>query len=594
MNYFEVIIVSIVISANTIACEKSNDNFTSAPDSVIPVNPATPTYLNADLETDKAAYFPGSAVTFTIDNSGLPASFNVRYKYLDEVINQGSVSGASWTWKTPGTDFSGYIVEVYGGNGNSETIYATAGIDVSSDWTKFPRHGFLSKFPQLTDADMDAAIRTLNKYHINGLQFYDWQNKHHMPLPVADGLPADSWKDIINRDIYLSTVEYYIEKAHSRNMKTMFYNLAYGAWDDAEADGVKKEWYIFTDDGHLNRDFHPLSSPFLSNIFLIDPSNSDWQQYIVSENKKVYQFLDFDGYHVDQLGDRGTRYKYDGSLLNLSQTYKPFIEVMKSNAPSKNIVMNAVNQYGQQGIAQSPVDFLYTEVWSPHDTYNDLSYVILQNNTYSNNTKNTVLAAYMNYDLANQKGYFNTPSVLMTDAVIFAFGGAHLELGEHMLGKEYFPNDNLQMKADLKTALVDYYDFLVAYQNLLRDGGSFNIAAITSPGGKMQIANWPAHQGEVATICKKVGNRQVIHLINFTDSKSQQWRDNKGTQIIPTLIKDAPLSVSSNQTVKKVWLASPDIIGGASLQLQFSQTGSQVVFTLPELKYWTMIVLEYE
>jgi len=110
----------------------------------------------------------------------------------------------------------------------------------------------------------------------------------------------------------------------------------------------------------------------------------------------------------------------------------------------------------------------------------------------------------------------------------------------------------------------------------------------------MQIANWPAGQGAVSTVCKKVRNSQVIHFINFTDSKSQQWRDNSGTQVIPALIKDAPLSVSSTQKVKKVWVASPDIIGGATRTLEFSQSGDHVVFTLPELKYWTMVVLEYE
>ena len=110
----------------------------------------------------------------------------------------------------------------------------------------------------------------------------------------------------------------------------------------------------------------------------------------------------------------------------------------------------------------------------------------------------------------------------------------------------------------------------------------------------MQIANWPASQGAVATVCKKVGTSQVIHLINFTDSKSQQWRDNNGIQAIPALIKDAPVSITTNQTVKEVWVASPDIIGGASRSLEFSQSGNQLVFTLPELKYWTMVVLEYE
>ncbi len=594
MRQFTKIVISLVFAGWVIACGKSDDEITLDPNLEIPENPVTPNYLNVSLVTDKAAYVPGSIVVFTIDNSKLPGSAQVRYKYLDEIIDETSISGSSWNWQTPTIDFRGYAVEVYSRSGEVETIYATVGVDVSSDWTRFPRYGFLSRFSQLTDAQMDAVIDNLAKYHINGLQFYDWQNKHHMPLPVEQGVPAGSWKDIINRDISFSTVESYIEKAKSRNIKTMFYNLVYGAWGEAEADGVQKEWYVFTDNGHRNRDFHPLSSPFLSNIYLLDPSNTDWQQYIADENQTVYQFLDFDGYHMDQLGDRGTRYKYDGSVLDLSQTYKPFIEAMKAGQPSKNIVMNAVNQYGQKGIAQSSADFLYTEVWSPNDTYNDLSYIIQQNNTYSNNTKNTVLAAYMNYNLANNQGYFNTPAVLMTDAVIFAFGGSHLELGEHMLGKEYFPNSNLQMKADLMAALPDYYDFLVAYQNLLRDGGIFNMATVTSVDGKMNIANWPASQGEVATVCKKVDNRQVVHLINFTDSKSQQWRDNDGNQASPTLIKDAPLSVASAQTVKKVWVASPDIIGGASRALDFSQSNDRVVFTLPELKYWTTIVLEFE
>ncbi|MDP2338126.1 MAG: glycoside hydrolase family 66 protein [Bacteroidota bacterium] len=63
---------------------------------------------------------------------------------------------------------------------------------------------------------------------------------------------------------------------------------------------------------------------------------------------------------------------------------------------------------------------------------------------------------------------------------IAAAGGAHLELSEHMLGKEYFPNNNLQMRPDLKEALVHYYDFMVGYQNLLRDGGTFNSPQVAS------------------------------------------------------------------------------------------------------------------
>jgi len=582
----------VLVAISCFACNKNEkDSEVIPPD--LPANQATPSYLNLSISTDKAAYNPGDEVKFTIDNATLPVTAKVRFKYLNTILSEAAVTSSNWKWIPPATDFRGYIAEVYSITNGTETIYSTTAVDVSSNWTKFPRYGFLSKFPQLTDDEITAVISTLSRYHINGLQFYDWQNKHHKPLPVTGSIPASTWKDIINRDIYFSTVQKYIASAHSRNIKAMFYNLIYGAWKDAEADGVNKEWFVYTDNTHTNRDFHPLSAPFLSNIYLLDPSNTAWQQYLINENKKVYQFLAFDGFHMDQLGDRGARYKYSGTYLNLSLTYKPFIDAVKADEPQKDIVMNAVSQYGQKGIAESSANFLYTEVWSPFDSYSDLSNLIQQNNAYSNNTKNTVLAAYMNYDLANNKGNFNTPSVLMTNAVIFAFGGAHLELGEHMLGKEYFPNDNLGMKDDLKSALVNYYDFLVAYQNLLRDGGDFNNVKLVSLDGKMSPGTWPAASGKVAVIGKKAGNIQVIHLINFRDSKTQNWRDNTGIQVAPIMIKDAKLELTSDAVVKKIWMASPDVIGGASRSLNFVQNANSVSFVLPELKYWDMLVVEY-
>ena len=166
--------------------------------------------------------------------------------------------------------------------------------------------------------------------------------------------------------------------------------------------------------------------------------------------------------------------------------------------PEKILVMNAVNQYGQREIANSPVDFLYTEVWTPNNTYADLASIIIDNFAWSNGKKNSVLAAYMDSDLTSSKGFFNTPGVLLTDAVIFAFGGAHIELGEHMLSQPYFPNNNLQIKGDLRDAMTKYYDFLVAYENLLRDGGVFNSPDISSLDDNLRLNNWPPQRGSVA------------------------------------------------------------------------------------------------
>ena len=546
------------------------------------------------IHTDKSIYKPGEKVNFTIDKI-LPGEAKIRYRYLDDLISEVSLAATNWQWAPPVTDHKGYLVDIYATIEGVEKVYGSIAVDVSSDWTKFPRYGFLSKYGQLADADMENIIRNLSRHHINGIQFQDWHYKHHMPLAGTVASPHNFWKDIANRDNYLSTVKGYISKAHAKNIKTMSYNLAFGALNDASADGVQEQWYLFKDKTHTLKDAHPLPKPpFKSDIYLVDPSNISWQQYLIEKNNDVYDVFDFDGFHIDQLGDRGNLYRYDGSAINLAASYKPFIEAMKAASPLKKVVMNSVNQYGQQtGIAESPVDFLYTEVWSGNEGYKDLAKIILDNNNYSNNSLNTVLAAYMNYNLANSPGYFNTPGVLLTDAVIFAFGGSHLELGEHMLGKEYFPNNNLQMKDDLKSSLINYYDFLVAYQNLLRDGGNFNLPAMSCTNNVMSVNNWPPEMGKVAVVGKVFNDKQVLHLINFSHANSLDWRDTNGTQNIPQTKSDAMLEFITSKKVTKVWMASPDIQHGTAISLPFNQDGDKVTWKLPVLKYWDMIVIEY-
>lgn len=546
----------------------------------------------ADFTTDKAVYAPGQTVTFTI-NKNIPAGAKIRYRKLFETIAETPFSSKSWKWTTPLSDFTGYMVDVYTKENGQDKIQASIGVDVSSDYSKFPRNGFLSKFGVMTNEEMQVVVSNLNRYHINIVQFYDWEYKHHLPLAGTVSSPAAQWKDIANRDTYLSTVKGYVNISHNCGMKSLFYNLAYGALNDAASDGVLSQWYIYKDANQTNRDYLPLGSPFKSGINLLDPSNTGWQQYISAKNNEVYSVFNFDGYQVDQLGDRGMTYTAAGNPLNLSAAFQPFLQAMKNAAPSKHLVMNAVNQYGQQGIAQSPVDFLYSEVWSPNEEYKDLASIIQYNDGLTVNGKKTVLAAYMNYDLANGSGYFNTPGVLLTDAVIFAFGGSHLELGEHMLGKEYFPNENLQMKPELKTSITSYYDFLVAYENLLRDGGSFNTLSINCSNNKVVLNTWPPQKGQVSVVGKDFTNRQVLHFLNFISATSMNWRDTNGTQPEPNIITDAKIDFTTTKTVNKIWYASPDDSGVAK-QLNFTQTGNTVSFTVPSLQYWDMVVVEYQ
>ncbi len=581
-------VFSLCLIFTSSSCQKKN-----VKDNTGLINQQNPITVN--ISTDKAMYLPGDKVIFTIDKS-LPAGTRIVYKYLNDEILRQTVSGTTWDWIAPARDFSGYMIELSGNENGKDKIYGCIAVDVSSDAARFPRNGFLSQYGQMSQSDIHNVMANLNRLHMNWVQFQDWEWKHHLPLAGTPMNPADSWKDIANRINYRSTVQGYIQAAQSYNMKTLSYNLCYGALNDAAADGVSEEWYLFSDKNHTDKDVFKLPSPpFKSWIYFVNPANKDWQNYLTARNNDMYKVYDFDGYQIDQVGNRDKKlYDYNGNEVDLAASFNPFIKAMKAGDPEKKLVMNAVNQYGQEGIATAPVDFLYSEVWAPNDGYSDLAKIIQDNNRFSNNTKQTVLTAYMDYNLAENPGYFNTPGVLLTNAVIFSFGGAHLELGEHMLGKEYFPNDNLKMHDDLKDAMIRYYDFLTAYENILRDGGTFNNPIISSTDGKIKLNNWPPESGAVSVVGKEIGQKQIIHLINFSSAASFDWRDADGKQPAPQTITAPEINFQSAKKVKKIWFASPDVDYGASRNIDFNQSESTVNFTLPSLQYWDMIVVEYE
>ena len=570
------------------SCDKSNDSSTGD------ASPITSETNSVSISTDKACYIPNEEVVFSVDGK-LPSGVMIRYRHLDELIQETSYSVNTWRWRVPNRDFNGYLMDVYHLVDGKEVVLGSIAIDVSSQWTRFPRYGFLSSFDSgISSSSISSNMDLLNRYHINALQYYDWHNKHHMPLKMEDGTPAHTWYDIARREVSFHTVEKYIQEARKKNIASMSYNLLYGAWEGCQNDGVDPQWMLYDDQNHQRINKHDLDDNWaFSDILVANPENDQWQNYIFEQTEKIYENLDFDGWHLDQLGDRGKVYDYQGNIVDLKKGYHSFLQRLRERFPHKKMVLNAVNQYGQAQILNTDVDFAYSEVWSPNERYEDLAQIIMDNNTLCGDARNTVLAAYMNYDRANSSGYFNTPAVLLTDAVIFAFGGAHLELGEHMLGKEYFPNNNLLMKKDLKHSLIQYYDFMVAYENILRGGGSFNTPQVVSSWGQVPINSWPPQLNGVTVVGKDMGHCQVIHLLNFINLSSLHWRDNAGTQPYPQPMDKLKLDFMAQGAVSKIWFASPDKNYGTACPLEFSQEGSKVSLQVPSLKYWDMIVVEY-
>jgi dextranase len=289
------------------------------------------------------------------------------------------------------------------------------------------------------------------------------------------------------------------------------------------------------------------------------------------------------------VGDPGRLYTYAGQRTDPSVAFGDFLKAAKAAAPTKPLVMNAVNQWGQASIATAPVEFLYAELWTNNEEYGSLAKAIQDNEALAPG-KRTVLAAYVNRAKSNSAGYFNPASVLLTDAVIFAFGGAHIELGEHMLDTEYFPDHHLRLTPALQLQLQAYYDFAVAYENLLR--GPDRQVQLVQVGGDPSLAAWPPQLGKIAAAHTTAAGRQVVHLLNFTQAKTLEWRDNNQVQPEPTVRRNLAVRLPAPNPVRRVWLASPDLAGGQPRAVAFTQAGGQLSLTVPELRYWDMLVIE--
>ena len=287
---------------------------------------------------------------------------------------------------------------------------------------------------------------------------------------------------------------------------------------------------------------------------------------------------------------------------------------MKARHPQKRLIMNAVSEYGAAQMGKTGMlDCFYNEVWGCHArnslTNSEAMFTnlkkIIQNNRSYNAKLQTVFAAYMNYCCDN--GYFNIPGIVMTDAVMFALGGSHLELGgDHMLCREYFPHAGMKMSSELEDWMTRYYDFMTAYENLLRGDWKDNVVIKVEASG-VTVNKWNPVNQQITQLGRNVEGRKVIHLLNFCTQESSSitdpayllcWHDRDGLRPWPVEHKDLSLTISDLGDLGsfcRVWVASPDYQGGAVQEIKdYTLTSGTLRFTLPALQFWTMIVIEPE
>lgn len=577
----------------------------------------------SDVYTNKARYMPNEEVRVFVvlkekEVRSAVSDFTVRLSFWHlgeqvggDVSRPVAVSGShpiqvAIPWMPPDKDFRGYFVEVCliakGGHvvGRSQTA-----IDVSSDWKRFPRYGYLAHYSESEGAIPSEWIAALNKFHIDGLEFYDFENRHEQPLAGTVEDPAPMWRSIGGHEVDRAIIDGFLRYAHQYNMMTMAYNTSYCAYASAFTRGVVKlKWATWSKpDGPRT-----LQTAMALNLnggkewkthrlVYMNQNSPEWQHYLFGQMAKLFQVYPFDGWHIDTFGTRGG-YAYDGSYVNFIDGLPSFVD-HASSALGKRIVVNTVNTWGQAGVAHSAAEFVYSELWEDHETYIDILAAAAQVHA-ANPQEGVVFAAYLQRhetkEAAKQQGEeFNVPGVLLADATIFASGASHIELGDgvRMLSSEYFPADTrLGISPDLYSDLRHYYDFVTAYENLLFFEVAPAHAAVSVAG---QIVSPYGVPNTIWAIPRQKDRKTIVHLINLLGSDDPHWRDVHGNRPEPPLLTEVRVRLRVDGSVTGAGWASPDVDGGKFHSLAMRRGDDQgvpyVEVVLPSLRYWDMLVL---
>jgi dextranase len=575
----------------------------------------------ADAYPDKSRYAPSDPVSIVVEIDGSAEGservgatiwqLGLAAGKCDPIrLSPGPNNTLTLHCTLPHEDFQGYLVTVdlIGGDDRKLGTRQTA-VDISSDWKRFPRYGYLAHYNRTEGTDPQTWIAELNRFHINGLEFYDFQYRHDRPLAGTVAHSDASWKDIAGREVDGSIVRDLIDQAHRYNMMAMAYNTGYSSYDDVftrTQDPLPLKWGIWeTPDGPRtvatakNLELHPSGGWSTSRLYYMNLNDPAWQKFLFAQMHDLFQVYPFDGWHVDTFGDKGG-FAYDGSPVDYIGGFRSFID-HASDSLHKRIVFNAVGTLGQEEIARSHADFVYSELWEDNETFASIL-VTADQVHFANPQDGFVIAAYLQKEPAQGPApatkQFNPPSVLVTDAAIFAAGASHIELGDggRMLSREYFPADTrLAVSPALLDSLRHYYDYLTAYENYLRDDldvepCGINVKIADQTTSPLAVPN------TIWTIARRKGDTTVIHLINLLGSNDPHWRDSMMTRPQPPTLQDLKLQVSSRETVRSVGWASPDFEGGQfhSIPFQTHKEGQSrwIDFTLPRLQYWNTVFIE--
>lgn len=546
-----------------------------------------------DIRLDKALYSPGEAVQLSLQLQSqvdqptpihLTATISHLADAVDTIEKTFTLTGGAQTVEmlyTPPPDAPrGYGIDLCLETGSgTQLACGTTAFDVLQHWTQAPRYGFLTDFfPGRSDAS--PTMDDLTRYHINGLQFYDWMYRHDQFLT-----DQEPYLDPLGRRLSRVTVENLIAAAHERNIAAMPYTAIYAA--SVPFYEEHPDWALYQPNGQP----YLLGENFL--VYMDPRPDSPWVNHLLERFDQVLRQMDFDGIHLDQYGDPKQGYDSQGQRFNLAgplaATINATKELVRSHRPQGAVVFNAVTNWPIEAVAPSDQDLVYIEVWSPYTWFSELHGLIAQAQDLGGG-KPVVLAAYLDPSLEY--------NVRLVDAIIFASGGGHIELGERggMLADAYFPRYKT-MSPELAEIIRRYYDFAVRYEDVLgpatQDASRYYLNRIAIDG----LSTSPSQQSnKVWPIVRQTERSIAISLINLVGIKSPEWA--RPVEEAPQALGPLSVRIYVEQAPVRAWTATPDGTDPAARSLTgrtgTDESGDYLLLEIPSLKYWSLIVLEWE
>jgi len=552
-------------------------------------------HLNiTDFHFDRSFYVPQEPVMLSIHivsqvEQSVSAKIKASIMHLGDTIDQLektiSLSGGEQDFEVsymPPPDVPrGYGVDLCVETVKGEILECiSTGFDVLNNWTQNPRYGFLTDFFP-GRSNFNETTDSLVRYHINGLQFYDWMYRHEQFLTEEE-----PYIDLLGRNLSRVTVEKLVGAVHEKSIAAMPYTAIYAASTPFFEE--HPDWALYQANGKP----YLLGKNFL--VYMDPRPDSPWVNYLLSQFATVLQEIDFDGIHLDQYGDPKEAYDSKGNKFSLASPLAETINATKDLVLQYRIngavVFNAVTNWPIETVSKSNQDFIYIEVWSPYTWFDDLHKLITQAQDLSNG-KPVILAAYIDPEREN--------NVRLVDATIFASGGGHIELGEinGMLSDPYFPKYGT-ISPELSETLRRYYDFAVRYQDAIgprtADGTGAYLNRILINGAypsPSQLTDkvWP--------IVRETDRLTAINLINLRGIKSPEWA--REVKDPPTKIEQAIVRISEvNRDVNRIWFASPDRDSISLQPIDFTLSGETggrtLICKVPYLEYWDLIIIEWE